>query len=163
MRRLGGKDIEVSADERGRAASEVYKGEQQAFAKAHPVQNSLAQFGGATAFGPGKMAASFLGRVGQGATAGGVFGFAGGEGNAMQRIPEALTGAAIGAVATPVAEKIAAPLAGRVAGGFNSLRDMAENFGRRLVGKEPNYLATAVSRFGQRAPQEENALSLIHI
>jgi len=35
---------------------------------------------------------------------------------------------------------------------------MAENFGRRLVGKEPNYLATAVSRFGQRAPQEENAL-----
>ena len=112
MRRLGGKDIEVSADERGRAASEVYKGEQQAFAKAHPVQNSLAQFGGATAFGPGKMAASFLGRVGQGATAGGVFGFAGGEGNAMQRIPEALTGAAIGAVATPVAEKIAAPLAG---------------------------------------------------
>lgn len=172
-RRLSGRDIEVSAAARGRAAQTVYQQDQERFAKEQPVRNALGQGAGALALGSGGPS-TLLTRIAGGGGVGSAFGAAQGD-SWGERGRNALIGGGIGAAASPVAEKVIAPVAGRVIGGtVNALQSGARFLGRQvgnagealgvngaaaLVERaQPNALTQGASRFAQRSPQDVNAL-----
>lgn len=172
-RRLTGREVEVSALDRARAARDVMGSQRDNFARERPVQNFFGNALGGAAFGPGGGPSGFLARVGQGAGVGGVYGFASADGSAAERAPSALGGAAIGAVAVPAAERVVAPAASwlaREAGnalapaGRSVVRGASSALGRyspaplREAAMETNALQSSVNRFSTSSPQEINAL-----
>lgn len=176
-RRLAGRDIEVSAAERGRAARDVMSQDRQEFARERPVQNALGNVLGGAAFGPTGAARSMVGRMAQGGGIGATYGFAGAEGGVMDRLPEAAGGAAIGAVAVPVVERAVAPAVnalarpvvegaqsagrflGRQAGGAGNALGIPGSQ-RVVAANQPNPLASGLNRFADRmGPERVNALS----
>lgn len=181
-RRLTGRDIEVSAAERGRAASDVMTEDRDQFAREHPVQNALGNVLGGAAFGPGGAARSMLGRMAQGSGVGATYGFAGAEGSVADRLPETAVGAGIGAVAVPVVEKAIAPAVNALArpvvqGAQSAGRFMGRQAGnvgnalgvpgsqRLVAANQPNPLASGMDMFARRSPQQpaemgRNALAM---
>lgn len=111
--------------------------------------------------------------VGAGAAIGGAYGFGSGEGNALERIPDAAAGAGIGAALGP----IAAPAANALNRGViqpaarglqavnravarpvvNALGDAAPTGLREAVAVNP--LRSGMNRFAERSPQDVNALN----
>lgn len=132
------------------------------------VERNMGGIGGglalaATPFGAPVRAFSGAGRVASagnaalgGSAAGGAWGFGQGEGNALERLPEAGTGALVGGVAGPIAAPTAnalnrgviQPLAGLARGGYNALR-----------GRPADPLVSGINRFADRSPQQVNALN----
>lgn len=175
-RRLTGREIEVSADDRGRASQDVMRQDQSRFAREHPGQNLAANVLGATAFGPGAGAPTLVGRMAQGMGVGGTYGFAGSEGGVTQRLPGTAIGAVTGAVAVPAAERIVAPVAGAIArpvinavgsawrGGARAAGGVGNALGvpgsQRLIDENAlNPLVSGMNRFADRSPQHVNALN----
>lgn len=172
-RRLAGRDVEVSAAARGRAAQTVYQQDQANYAKEHPGRNAFAQVAGSAAIGSGGPS-TMLTRIVGGGGVGTAFGASSGD-SWGERGRNALIGAGIGAAASPVAERIIAPIAGRAIGaGVNAFQDVGR-FASRQAGRagealgvpgaaalveraQPNVLAQSVNRFASRAPQDVNAL-----
>lgn len=107
------------------------------------------------ASGTGRVAGAVNAGVG-GMAAGGAWGFGQGEGNALERLPEAGMGALVGGVAGPVAAPVAnalnrgvvQPIAGALRGGYNALR-----------GRPADPLVSGINRFADRSPQNVNALN----
>lgn len=172
-RRLAGRDVEVSAAARGRAAQTVYQQDQANYAKEHPGRNAFAQVAGSAAIGSGGPS-TMLTRIVGGGGVGTAFGASSGD-SWGERGRNALIGAGVGAAASPVAERIIAPIAGRAIGaGVNAFQDVSRFAGRQagragealgvpgaaaLVERaQPNVLAQSVNRFASRAPQDVNAL-----
>ncbi len=60
-RRLMGRDIEISASDRARAATDVARQQQEAFAKEHPVQTGVGGIMGGFAFAPSRAAGALTG------------------------------------------------------------------------------------------------------
>ena len=107
-RRLTGRDIEVSADERGRASQDVMRQDQDRFARERPAQNIAANVLGGAALGPGANGLNTVRLMTQGGGVGAAYGAASAEGGLMSRGRGALvgggTGAALGAAARPVGQ-----------------------------------------------------------
>lgn len=176
-RRLTGREIEVSAQDRARASRDVMAQDRDEFARERPVQNFTGNVLGAAAFGPQGAARTMVGRMAQGAGMGATYGFAGAEGNVVERLPEAAIGAGVGAIAVPVVEKAVAPainaLARPVIQGAQSsgrfLGRQAGNVGnalgipgsqRLVANNQPNPLASGMNRFADRMGAERvNALN----
>lgn len=132
------------------------------------VERNMGGIGGglalaATPFGAPVRAFSGAGRVASagnaalgGSAAGAAWGFGQGEGNALERLPEAGTGALVGGVAGPIAGPTAnalnrgviQPIAGLARGGYNALR-----------GRPADPLVSGINRFADRSPQQINALN----
>ena len=81
-RSLTGQDIEVSASERGKAASDLARTEQEQYQTANPGKALLGGVLGGFAFAPARGAAvpGLLGRLGQAGAVSGAYGVADGEG-----------------------------------------------------------------------------------
>lgn len=118
------------------------------------------------------LAGRVVNRAAGGSVAGGAWGFGQGEGNALERLPDAGSGAMFGAIAGPAAPvaanalgRVAAPVvngamsAGRaIARPFvNALGDAAPTALREAV--QPNALRSGMNRFADRSPQDVNALN----
>lgn len=102
--------------------------------------------------------------AGAGAGIGGAYGFGSGEGNALQRIPDAATGAGVGAAFGPVAAPIAnalnrgviQPIVGATQAGARAVaRPVVNAFGNAAPAAlreavEPNPLASGINRFADR-------------
>jgi hypothetical protein len=170
-RRLAGRDIEVSAAERGRASQNVMRQDQERFGRERPAQNIAANLLGATAFGPagGAAAPSLLRMAGQGVVEGGIYGGAASERPALERGGDVLQGAALGGVLAPVASVVARPVINNVLApvGRSIARPIAalgESMGvpgaadmsRRLA---PNVLEGAVDRYGARFNPDAGVLT----
>lgn len=175
-RRLTGRDIEVSATERGRAARDVMVQDRDRFARERPVQNFAGNVLGGAAFGPQGAARTMVGRMAQGGGIGATYGFAGAEGSVTDRLPSAGAGAAVGALATPLVERVAAPainaLARPIVGGVQSagrfVGRQAGNVGNALgvpgaqrlsASLQPNPLQSGINRFAQRSPQQPDVMN----
>lgn len=171
-RRLTGRDIEVTAGERGAASRDVMRQDQERFAREHPAQNAGAMILGGAAIGPGGAARTMFGRALQAAPVGGAYGFASADGNVVDRAPGAAIGAATAFLATPAVEKIAAPVLGAagnaLARGVQAGARMTGRAGNalgvpgsaRLVeATTPNALNTGMERFATSSPQDVNALN----
>jgi hypothetical protein len=110
-RRLMGRDIEVSAGERGRAAMDVYRQQQQNYERENPIKAAVGGILGGFAFAPARVAGPVFGAVrggqlfarptaaqaytGAGAT-GAAYGAADAEGGAGGRALGGITGGALG-------------------------------------------------------------------
>lgn len=176
-RRLTGRDIEISAAERGRASRDVMREDQDRFAREHPGQNITAQVLGGLSFGPGAGARTMAGRMAQGAGIGGAYAFADADGSVAERAPAAAGGAAIGAVAVPAIERVAAPALNALARPVVETAQAAGRFGGRQAGRVGNALGvpgsqqlidasavnplqSGINRFAERmGPQRVNALA----
>lgn len=176
-RRLTGRGIEVSADDRGRASQDVMRQDQSRFAREHPGQNLAANVAGAAAFGPGAGAPGLVGRMAQGAGVGGTYGFAGADGSVTERLPSTALGLGLGAVAVPAVERLVAPVAGAIArpvinavgsawrGGARAAGGVGNALGvpgsQRLIDENAlNPLASGMDRFADRmGPGRVNALN----
>lgn len=99
-----------------------------------PIASSVEEIiGSAVPLAVTKRPQSFLGNIPQGAAIGGAFGFGGSKGNVQERIPDALKGAASGAVTQPL-----------VAGALRPIENLFEGTGKFLKG--PARLGTQQAR-----------------
>lgn len=112
--------------------------------------------------------------AGAGAGFGAAYGQGSGTGNSLERTPSAAAGGGIGA-ATGALAPVVAPVVGRLAAPVGNALQAGSRFAGRQIGRlgeavgvpgaerlteraTPNALNVAATRFGQRSPQDVNAL-----